>query len=207
MVEKEHIIQQAARMFSTYGIKAVRMDDIAHELGVSKRTLYELFGDKEQLIYDAMMHLYAAKRAEHTKICQNAENILEALFMVLDQIMRESAIHERMNANLRKFYPKVFERVKAVGIERTNQGMRQLIEKGIEEGFFVGWMNLDLTISIIYVAAHNLKGEDERLLIPEGMTERETFMQLVTTLFRGISTNKGRELIDKYAEKYGNEKH
>ena len=52
--QKERIIDQAMQMFATQGIKSVRMDDIAQHLGVSKRTLYELFGDKEGLLYLAM---------------------------------------------------------------------------------------------------------------------------------------------------------
>ena len=51
MDQKERIIEQAMHMFVSQGIKSVRMDDIAQQLGVSKRTLYELFGDKEGLLY------------------------------------------------------------------------------------------------------------------------------------------------------------
>lgn len=49
--QKERIIDQAMHMFVSQGIKSVRMDDIAQQLGVSKRTLYEMFGDKEGLLY------------------------------------------------------------------------------------------------------------------------------------------------------------
>ena len=52
--QKERIIDQAMHMFVSQGIKSVRMDDIAQQLGVSKRTLYEMFGDKEGLLYLAM---------------------------------------------------------------------------------------------------------------------------------------------------------
>ena len=51
MDQKERIIEQAMHMFVSQGIKSVRMDDIAQQLRVSKRTLYELFGDKEGYIY------------------------------------------------------------------------------------------------------------------------------------------------------------
>ena len=202
MAQKEHIVKQAAQMFASYGIKAVRMDDIAHELGVSKRTLYELFGDKEELLFEAIMELFNRKRTEHTTIAAKAENVLEAMFMVLNEIMLEAPLHDRLTANLRRFYPKVFERVKSEGIEENNRSLRLLIEKGVEQEFFVGWMNLDLTISLFCAAARSLRGKDEQILVPEGMTEREAFMQLLTTLFRGIATTKGRELIDKYSGQY-----
>lgn len=59
MDQKERIIEQAMQMFVTQGIKSVRMDDIAQQLGVSKRTLYELFGDKEGLLYLAMEAVFS----------------------------------------------------------------------------------------------------------------------------------------------------
>ncbi len=202
MAQKEHIIQAASEMFATYGIKAVRMDDIAHELGVSKRTLYELFGDKEELLYEAMMHMFTSKRDEHNQIARNAENILEAMFMVLNRIMQEAPVQQRLISNLQKFYPKVFDRVKEQGIEENNKGLRKLIEKGIEQGFFVDWMNIDLTIAIFYGAACSMRGKEEQIAIPAGMNEREIFTQIITTLFRGIGTIKGQELIDKYRMHY-----
>jgi hypothetical protein len=67
-------------------------------------------------------------------------------------------------------------------------------------------MNIDLTISIFYAAGYSLKVKEQRLSIPKEMSERAAFMQVVTTLFRGISTPKGQELIDRYAQKYSFEK-
>jgi len=202
MAQKEHIIRAASEMFATYGIKAVRMDDIAHELGVSKRTLYELFGDKEELLYEAMMELFASKRAAHMAIASQAENLLEAMFMVLNKTMEEAPVHERLIENLRKFYPKVFERLKSVGVEENNRSLLRLIEQGIREGFFVEWMNCELTMAIFCGVARSLKGEKGNLNIPSQISEREAFIQMITTLFRGIATAKGCELIDSYAARY-----
>ena len=56
--QRERIIEHAMEMFATQGIKSVRMDDIASQLGMSKRTLYELFGDKEELLYLSISRRY-----------------------------------------------------------------------------------------------------------------------------------------------------
>lgn len=66
MDQKERIIEQAMHMFVSQGIKSVRMDDIAQQLGVSKRTLYELFGDKEGLLLvDDYLKRYEPAKAVH----------------------------------------------------------------------------------------------------------------------------------------------
>ena len=62
MTPKERIVEQTMEMFVTQGIKSVRMDDIAQRLGISKRTLYELFGDKEGLLYLAMVCYFERNR-------------------------------------------------------------------------------------------------------------------------------------------------
>ena len=62
MDQKERIIEQAMHMFVSQGIKSVRMDDIAQQLGVSKRTLYELFGDKEGLLAISKRNASSAPR-------------------------------------------------------------------------------------------------------------------------------------------------
>ncbi len=202
MAQKEHIVEAASKMFAGYGIKAVRMDDIAHELGVSKRTLYELFGDKEELLYEALIHLFSEKRKEHMLIASKAENLLEAMFLVLNKMMEEAPVHNRLTSNLKKFYPKVFERIKSVGIEENNRSLLKHIEEGISEGYFVDWMDSELTIAIFCGVARSLKGGNEQLNIEAQVSEREAFIQVITTLFRGIATEKGRKLMDSYAERY-----
>ena len=102
--QKERIIDQAMQMFATQGIKSVRMDDIAQHLGVSKRTLYELFGDKEGLLYLAMERYFQRDRQRWTELTANARNVLEAMFMVLAQVMDKAEVSSRMMDNLKKFY-------------------------------------------------------------------------------------------------------
>ncbi len=83
------------RMFVSQGIKSVRMDDIAQQLGVSKRTLYELFGDKESLLYLAMEHFFRVQAVERAAASAGARNVLEAMFMVLGGVMDNAEVIQR----------------------------------------------------------------------------------------------------------------
>ncbi|UKI39878.1 MAG: TetR/AcrR family transcriptional regulator [Alistipes putredinis] len=62
MVKRDYIVARAASMFETQGVKSVRIDDIASELGMSKRTLYEMFDSKEALLKECMRHLFVEKQ-------------------------------------------------------------------------------------------------------------------------------------------------
>ena len=123
MSQREHIIAQAAKMFAEQGIKAIRMDDIAQSLGVSKRTLYELFADKEELLYLCVSHLHQANIAEFERQCSQYDDKIEAMFVGIRVMLDSDERHSRMMRNLQKFYPAVFERVRS---EQTRDGLARL---------------------------------------------------------------------------------
>lgn len=201
MDQKERIIEQAMQMFVTQGIKSVRMDDIAQQLGVSKRTLYELFVDKEGLLYLAMERYFECKRVERTEACAGARNVLEAMFMVLGCVADESEVIQRLLGNLRKFYPAVHARLMREGNAQSRLDLQQMLETGIAEGLFTGTFNIDLAITVLYYTASAITMRKD-IPLPEGMTEREAFVQIISNFFRGISTAKGLELIDDYLKRY-----
>lgn len=201
MDQRERIIAQAMQMFVSEGIKSVRMDDIARQLGVSKRTLYELFGDKESLLYLAMEHWFECKRLDRERTCARAGNVLEAMFMVLGCIMDDAETIHRLMNNLQKFYPAVYERLLREGSLKSRRDMRQMLEQGIADGLFVATFHIDLAISVLYYTASAVTDRGD-LLLPEGMSRREAFVQIVSNFFRGISTPEGARLVDDYRRRY-----
>ena len=186
MTQKERIVAQAMRMFVSQGIKSVRMDDIAQQLGVSKRTLYELFGDKESLLYLAMEHFFECKRVERAAASAGARNVLEAIFMVLGCMMDDSELIRRLLGNLRKL---------------SINAYHEMLEKGIADGLFVRTINIDLAITVLYYTVSAVTDRKD-MYLPEGMSERQAFVQIVSTFFRGISTAEGMRLIDECLERY-----
>ena len=142
MDQKERIIEQAMQMFVAQGIRSVRMDDIAQQLGVSKRALYELFGDKEGLLYLAMERFFECKRIERAAACAGARNVLEAMFMVLGGVMDNAEVIQRLLNNLRKFYPSVYEKMTREGSAKSRRDLQDMLEKGIADGLVVDTMQI-----------------------------------------------------------------
>lgn len=199
--QRERIIDQAMQMFVTQGIKSVRMDDIAQQLGVSKRTLYELFGDKEGLLYLAMERYSERNRQRWTELTAGAHNVLEAMFMVLGEVMDNAELTRRMMDNLKKFYPVVHDKLMREGMGKNRRSLRCMLEQGIADGLFTDTFNIDLAISVLYYTASAIVTRRE-LLLPAGLTEREAFLQIISNFFRGISTAKGLQLIDDNLKRY-----
>lgn len=199
--QKERIIDQAMQMFVSQGIKSVRMDDIAQQLGVSKRTLYELFGDKEGLLYLAMERYSERNRQRWNELTAGSQNVLEAMFMVLGEVMDNAEVTRRMMDNLRKFYPAVHDKLMREGMVKNRTSLRRMLEQGICDGLFVDTFNIDLAISVLYYTASAIVTRRE-LILPQGMTERGAFVQIISNFFRGISTAEGLRLIDDNLERY-----
>lgn len=199
--QKERIIDQAMQMFVSQGIKSVRMDDIAQQLGVSKRTLYELFGDKEGLLYLAMERYSERNRQRWNELTAGSQNVLEAMFMVLGEVMDNAEVTRRMMDNLRKFYPAVHDKLMREGMVKNRTSLRRMLEQGVCDGLFVDTFNIDLAISVLYYTASAIVTRRE-LMLPPDMTERGAFVQIISNFFRGISTAEGLRLIDDNLKRY-----
>lgn len=201
MTQKEHIVEQTMRMFVAQGIKAVRMDDIAQQLGVSKRTLYELFGDKEGLLHLAMTCYFDYNRSRWDEVTRDAHNVLERMFLVLDDMLEHAETTSRMMENLRKFYPEVYGKLVRESYEKNRQEFRWMLEEGIAQGFFIADINIDLAVAVFYHTAEAITAR-HGLLLPEGLSQRSAFRQIVSTFFRGVSTTRGGEIIDRFVGRW-----
>ncbi|MDE7069054.1 MAG: TetR/AcrR family transcriptional regulator; helix-turn-helix transcriptional regulator, partial [Alistipes sp.] len=197
----EYIVEQTVRMFIAEGAKSVRMDDIASRLSVSKRTLYELFGDKENLLFEAMRFLSEEIDARHRQLCAHAHDILEEIFLVLEDTMLVSGEMYHVMASLRKFYPAIWNRLEEANREHHRCKLRERLEQGIADGLFRDDFDVDLAISMLYYMATALMTRSE-MMIPEGMSSSQAFIQLLVCFFRGIATPRGGELIATYAARY-----
>lgn len=200
MTSKEHIAQRAMQMFSARGFKAVRMDDIAQLLGVSKRSLYELFGDKEGLLYEAVISYFENIRHQQIALCAGAADVLEKLFIMLNDILERSEQVGRMMTDLKRSYPAVHDRLIREGAARNREELRAMLREGINGGIFVDNFHIDLAISVLYYTASAVTHHE--LTPPEGISEQKAFMQIVSTFFRGISTAEGLQLVDRYRLRY-----
>lgn len=197
MSQRERIIEQTARMFVELGIKSIRMDDIAHTLGISKRTLYEMFADKEELIYLCMKYLMDEQLRMVAETTADCDDKLEALFNGFKLMLDGGERHHRMMTNLQKFYPAVFDRIRVEHIRGGVSRLREVILSYIDFGLINSNINVDLSITIFYYTATGVFGQRNNIILPEGVTEKGAFMYTIVNFFRGIATEEGVRQIDR----------
>ena len=203
MSQRDYIIDKATEMFVSQGIKSVRMDDIAQSLGVSKRTLYELFGDKEELVFLCLQKHHASVHAQIEEQARNASSKLESLLIGFLEMTQYSETNNRIMSNLRKFYPSVYERLHGQTAEEGVNRLKNVIRDCMRGGVLDSSFNIDLAITVLYYTAIGIVARKD-IALPEGVSVREAFLHIVICFFRGIATEKGIRIIDEFikSERY-----
>ncbi|HYX07957.1 MAG TPA: TetR/AcrR family transcriptional regulator [Bacteroidales bacterium] len=191
------ILSQTLEIFKARGIKKVTMDEISSELGMSKRTIYELFRDRENLVYKTLEYGMLQEQKDLMAIISEASNVIEALYLIgKDGQMKRGRINVLFFEDIRKYYMAFFDNSPRGKDIRNFEITFALLERGIREGIFLDDLNLEVVNSFIQEMmnlVHNLE------IIPDFMErERLIIHNIFLPYFRGISTQKGRELLEAY---------
>ena len=200
MVQREAIIEQAAKMFAEQGIKSIRMDDIAQSLGVSKRTLYEMVEDKEELLYLSIRYMQSRRMAKvEQKLRENTESLAQ-LFDSFALMTENRELHRRISSNLRKFYPATFERLRKEAEAESGKILFSLIQHYIDCGLIVPTVDIRLSVTILYYTTTTIVTSADNMTLPDGVTVNDALAYTIINFFRGIATIKGVQQIDDYLE-------
>lgn len=191
---KDRITEGAAELFRTYGIRSVTMDSLATHLGMSKRTIYEVFSDKDDMLICVLKWMAGKQKELVHKIINESENSIIAIFRLLE-INRDyfQDMSPAFHADLKKFHHEVLMK-KADKCEmpdyRNNQ---EVIEKGMSEKLFREDLDADLVNRCLYFLGRSVMDHD---LYPyEEFSRRDVVKNTFINYLKGISTQKGLDLI------------
>ena len=199
MTQREKVVAHVSQMIKTLGVKSVRMDDVAASLGMSKRTLYEMFGDKEELLGQSIVYLMRTRLQRITDQVTDCENMLEVLLKSV-RLLGDNAdveeLNKRLAVNLKKFYPNVYDKVKREHTEQGVAGLRYALDKCREEGYLDPYVDIELMARLFISTSGSLLSEDN-IVIPDEVSRQEAFGAMVVNFLRGLSTVKGVQVIDE----------
>lgn len=194
---KNRIVEEAAVMFRTYGIKAVTMDMLASNLGISKRTIYENFTDKDELLVTVIRCMEEKRKEMVVSTLKESKNVIEAIF----KLLRLTGDHFRnmspaFYTDMKKYHH-VIEKSGLCSIPDLT-GSRAIIDQGIAEGTFHKNIDPEIVNRGMF-GVFRLTGDFE--LFPSGEFMRQDIISnLYINLLRGICTPKGRRLLEKHEE-------
>lgn len=200
---KEKILKGAEELFTRYGVRSISMDDIARHLSVSKKTLYQHFADKEDIVtMTCKAHLQRNKQ-EFLEIRDKAKNAIEELANLSVCLKRNM---EDMNPSLlydlQKYHPKAWRE----WLNHKNNTIRESVIRNLKQGMEEGYYRPELKPDIIAI----MRLEQVETAFNEDIFPREKFrlaevqMEIFEHFIFGIVTDKGRKLYQKYKEKITN---
>lgn len=194
--QREKIVEHVWQMIITMGIKSVRMDDVANVMGMSKRTLYEMFGDKEELLYESLIHHH---KQMHLALKERAEACDNALEMVLTSFLeifsKWDGAEWRLMNNMKKFYPKIYERVSKTFTEQGMAGLKCILGECRKQGYLAHNVDIEL-VTMVFFQTSGMLMREYNIMLPEGVTREDAYGCMAINFLRGVSSVKGIEEID-----------
>lgn len=193
---RERIILTSLDAFRKNGIKSITMDDIAALLKISKRTLYEIFQDKETLLKECILYHQQYVQKALTQLVNESSDVLEVILKCYQgSIEMYNKVNKSFFEDIKK-YPKVHEMIKK-NKEKDNKVVIDFLKKGVDQGLF----RKDINFEII----HFLLREQMDLLAVKALNEfpfLEVYESIMLTYLRGISTEKGIRELDEFMEEF-----
>ena len=193
---KEDIVKRTLNDFMQYGFKTFTMDDLANKMGMSKKTLYEYFPSKQDLV-DACLD-YALEMS-----CTNVTTFVQGEGSVIENVYRnQKKVQEVFNINsdrpmweLQKYYPKTYERMKSEFAKTDALFIDKLLEKGWQEGLFRKDINVNFC-KVFYTSVQRMKAQSE--LFPETeFSFWETIYTIIEYFFRILVNEKGLKELER----------
>jgi AraC-like DNA-binding protein len=192
---KEKVAQVAAVAFMHKGIKNVKMDDVAAELGISKRTLYELFSDKEELLLDVVKLHRKEMKNYMISVAEKAENVLEIIMSFYIRTTEDFQTTNILFFEEIKKYPQVTKFLEE-GRKENAVSAVAFYKKGVEQGIFREDVNYEIVQEMIHGQMDMLIHNDIR----KTYSMVEIFKTVVFMHLRGITTEKGLSIVDEFLE-------
>jgi len=188
---RKRILSTAMTLFAERGIKGVKMDDIAQQLGISKRTLYEIYKDKEELLYQGVLS-YNRERHDHlVSYAQSASSVIDVIAEAYRMKLKEvHVVNPLFYEDIMK-YPKVSTLLKEEH-ERTHDGYFTFMQHGVDEGCLRPDVNYELF-------QHLLEGLGMHIMhnqLLKKYSVEELFDNMFLVALRGLCTSKGLQLLE-----------
>jgi len=194
---KERIIETSGRLFMRYGVKSITMDDIAKELGISKKTIYQHFSDKDEIVFQVAVHQLEEDKCEFQNMNDASKNVVEKMVKTIEMLKKSFCeINPTMLYDIKKYHPRAWNLFME---HKQNFILTQMIrdlEKGISDGLFRPEIKVEIIAKIhlesIFIAF------DMQVFPPDRFSFIEVQIALIDHFIRGVLSDEGLKLYKNY---------
>jgi len=191
----ENIILVSSRLFEQFGIRSVSIENICKELHISKKTFYIHFPQKKDLVDEVLMYINKKNYEKFEKLFKN-KNAIDSLILIIREIKKTMESESLcLCYDLRKYYPKVFEKHEILRRSEIREGFEKFLTQGITEGFY----REDLDVELISLF-HSIQIKNNFELMqqsPKKYTKKRLVEFFIDLMIHLIANEKGLQYIKK----------
>lgn len=195
-IMREKILHKSQELFLNFGFKSVTMDDIANEMGISKKTIYVHFPNKTKLVEATTLHLFETISCGIDDIAALKKNPIEEIYDIKAFVMTHLKDEKSSpQYQLQKYYPKIFATLKTKQFEVMQGCVTDNLQRGKAQGLYRDTINVDFISRIYFNGMVTLKDQELFPLVKFSMNDlMENYLEYH---LRGICTSKGLEQLNK----------
>ena len=197
MENKERILRKATDLFMRYGIRSITMDEIAAQLGISKKTIYQFFTDKDAMVEAVVNEEMNANEEDCQGYRKEAENAVHEIFLAMDGMQEMmKTMNPQLMYDLEKHHPVAYKRLKQYKYQFLFTIVKENLDRGLGEGIYRTGINIDL------ITRHRIESAFMPFN-PEAFPQNkfpmnQTCQELAVLFLHSICNEKGKKLIEKY---------
>jgi len=194
--ELKNILLKVRELYTKYGIKSITMDDVAMELGISKKTLYQYVNDKDDLVGKFIDNEITLRQEQICQCFKTDFNAIEELFEIsifMNKVMKDQ--NPATEHDLKKYYPHHYYKTVKVRRERIFDYILLNLKKGKEEGLYREELNEEIIAKLYLSRTESIHLND--LFTVEEFTSLRLFIELLNYHIRGIATERGIMVLNK----------
>ncbi len=197
-VDEKHevILQGSLKTFMTLGMRSVTMDDMAKNLGMSKKTLYKYVSDKSDLLVQAMSYFQECEMSLITEICKRKLNAIDESFEISKVVLNHiSDIHPSVMFDIEKYYPEVGVVFDDYKTDVVRNWVIDNLQRGKKEGLFRPDVNEEIISGLYILRMDDLFNQE---MFPKSrFATRDIYREIFNYHIRGIASEKGVKYLDK----------
>ncbi len=196
-IMREKIIHKSGELFLTLGFKSVTMDDIANELAISKKTIYQHFDNKTKLIEATTSNMFENICGGIDCICDASHNPIEELYdikmFVMNYLKNEKTSPQYQ---LKKYYPQIFKNLQLKQFEKMHKSVQESLKRGIDTRLFRQNIDVDFISRMYFNGMTGIK--DESIFPSDKFTMDYLTESYLEYHLRAICNEEGLRTLNKF---------
>ena len=197
MVDKKiRFLEQVQKLYHRYGIKSVTMDEVAKHLCISKKTLYEHFTDKEDLVKSVLLMDHSRRNHFFTEIKKKNLNAIEEIlefYKMINTMFKD--YNPSMEYDIRKYYPDLYSKIKEIRRKRMYDTIYGNMNKGKKESLYRKELNSGIIARLHVIRVESMFDND--MFSVEELISSKVFNEIFVYHMQGILNPNGRVIFEK----------